>query len=395
MTENDISNEEYKDRLKQEIIDIVERCYNCTFCSIECPLDRVRPGFCTSTPSGLLQSIYYAVRWDLFNNEHKEDLLDMLSACTTCNSCVLACKNSSTGIPVLDAIHMAKELLVIDSIGPLPGHRDVLQSIFLRDNPYEKDQSNRLQWVDGLDVKRYPEEKAEILYYIGCTPAFDASLHNVPRSMVKIMQRLKKDFVILEEEPCCSCVSKRLGDEFLMQEKAAENFKMFEDAGSKEVITTSPHCYNAFVNDYPKTDSFSLLHYTQYLNKHVSELNLSKPLNRIVTYHDPCYLGKHNSIYEEPRNLIKAVPGVKYVEMKENRDKALCCGGGGGRMWIEVKEEQRSSHIRINSALEIGVDLIAVACPWCHTMLRDAISELGVEDKIEVKDLAEILAESL
>ena len=244
-------------------------------------------------------------------------------------------------------------------------------------------------------MKRYPKEKADILYYVGCTPAFDASLHNIPRSMVKLLQQLKKDFVILEEEPCCSCVSKRLGDEFLMKEKAEENFKMFENAGSKEVITTSPHCYNAFVNDYPKTDSFTLLHYTQYLNKHVSELNLNKPLNRTVTYHDPCYLGKHNGIYEEPRNLIKAVPGVKYVEMNENRDKALCCGGGGGRMWIEVKEEQRPSHIRINSALEMGVDLIAVSCPWCYTMLRDAISELGVEDKIEVKDLTEILAESL
>ena len=385
------------ENIKDDILNTAIRCFNCNFCYST--LKYTMPGFAMNGPSGIMQSIYYAVRWDLFNENEKNDLLDLVSLCTTCNSCVLTCKECTTGTPVLDVIEMGRALLMDKGVGPLPTQRNPLKSLFLRGNPYDKNAHDRLNWLGDLEVKKLPKESAEVLYYVGCTAAYDPELQNIARSMVKLLKLLQPDFGILEEEICCGCVANRLGDKDLFAEIAGKNTDSFLKSNVTRVITTSPHCFHAMSKEYeqPENKKYVVQHYTQYLCELVknSNLPLTKKLDYTVTYHDPCYLSKHNGIYEEPRALINALDGIKYVEMKDIKANSLCCGGGGGRMWADFQEERKLGTIRIEQALEAGANVIAVACPWCYTMIKDGIKDLGKEEVIKVMDIAELLSEAL
>lgn len=389
--------DEYTQKLLDEIIESAIRCYNCNVCFTQCPLNKSLEGFMVNGPSGLAQSILYAIKWDLFSGKEKEEILNLLYLCTTCNSCVLTCKETSTGIPVLKIIENGRKLLAEKTIGPLPSQRGVLKSIYTKGNPYNQAPEDRLVWLGDIEVKKLPNQEANILYYIGCTPSYEPELQNVAINMINLLKCLEIDFGILENENCCGCAANRLGDDYLFQEMVAKNIDIFNNSKAQRIITTSPHCYNTFVNEYGNMDNFKVQHYTQFLAEHIKskDVKFKKELNYIITYHDPCYLGKHNGIYEEPREIIKSIPGIKLVEMKENRKNSLCCGGGGGRMWAEVSEEKRLANIRIDQALSTGANVLAVSCPWCHTMLKNAVRDLDVEDKIKVKDVCEILLEAL
>ena len=385
------------ENIKDDILNTAIRCFNCNFCFSTCPLKYTMPGFATNGPSGIMQSIYYAVKWDLFHE--KDEILELVSLCTTCNSCVLTCKECSTGTPILDVIEKGRMLLIDKGIGPLPTQRNPLKSLFLRGNPYEKDAHDRLNWLGDLDVKKLPHESAEVLYFVGCTASYDPELQNIARSMVKLFNFLQVDFGILEEEICCGCVANRLGDKDLFAEIAEKNKDSFLKSGVTKIVTTSPHCFHAFSNEYehPKEISYTVQHYTQYLYELIKggKFQFTKKLDYVVTYHDPCYLSKHNGIYEEPRALINALDGVKFVEMKDNKENSLCCGGGGGRMWADFQEERKLGTVRVEQALDAGANIIVVACPWCQTMLRDGIKDLGQEEAIKVMDIAELLLEAI
>ncbi|MBW2120751.1 MAG: (Fe-S)-binding protein [Deltaproteobacteria bacterium] len=390
--------ERFMEGLREVVLDAASRCRSCNSCFTVCPVFESTKGFMSQTPSGIMQSITYAIKWNLFGPEEKETLRDLLYLCTTCNACVLRCKSKSSGVPVLDAIEAGRKILREMMIGPLPAQRKPMKDIYGRGNPYGEGPEGRLDWLGDLEVKRLPREKAAVLYYVGCTTAYEPDLHMLGRSLIRLFQYSGIDFGVLESETCCGEPARRMGDEALFQELAEQNTNRFREAGVKTIITTSPHCFSVFANEYPSLKGeFETQHYTQFLASLFEEKKptFKKEFHRTVAYHDPCYLGKHNQIFDPPRELLEMVPGVELVEMRMTRDESLCCGGGGARMFAEVEEERRLSDMRVGQALEMGADVLATACPWCHTMLHTSVQNLGLMDKIKVMDVAEILDESL
>lgn len=200
------------------------------------------------------------------------------------------------------------------------------------------------------------------------------------------------------ESVCCGCSTREIGDSELTESLGKKNIKLFQKAKVQKIIANSPHCFNAFSKDYPEWDGhFETTHYTVLLDNLLSEgrLSPSRPVHRKITYHDPCYLGRHNGIYEPPRRILAQLPKAEVVEMPRNREMSLCCGGGGGGMFMDRPKSERFANLRLQEALDTGADTLATACPYCYTMFRDAIQVMGIEDKLELKDLAELLAESV
>ena len=384
--------------LKDKIIEVGSRCWNCNFCFSACPNYDSTRGFQTQGPSGILQSIYQAIKMNKIDGPEKESLRDILYACTTCKSCEITCKGISAGVPILEIIEAGRKLLLEKMIGPLSQQRRALESIYKYGNPYGESAEKRLSWSGGLKFKRLPQEKAPVLYYVGCTASYEPELQGLARSIVKLLQFLGVDFGVLEAEVCCGDPVITLGDEVLFQEMVEQNKEKFKAAGVKTIVTASPHCFNAFRRKYGELEKyFEIKHYTEFLAEALKGKKsvFKKRLSYTVTYHDPCYLGKHNDIFDPPRQLLKEIPGIELLEMKMARKDSLCCGGGGGRMYAEVEEEKRLADVRIGQALEVGAKVISTACPWCHTMLQNAVRDLKMEGKIEVRDVAELLAEAL
>jgi Fe-S oxidoreductase len=375
------------------ILDAALRCRNCNYCATICPLFQSTRGFMTQTPSGILQAINYAIRWDLLKGAEREILRDLLYSCTTCNGCTLRCRSKATGTPVREAIEAGRKVLREMMIGPLPQQRKPLRDIHLYGNPYGERPEKRLDWLEGLRVKRLPEQPAEVLFFVGCTLSYDPSLHKAGRSLIRVLQGLGADFGILAEEACCGDPALRLGDETVFRELMDQNIKQFRASGVHTIVTASPHCFNTFLDEYPSLQNeWKIQHYTGFLLNAFKETKekLKNEFPHPVVYHDPCFLGKHNQVYGIPRELLKMVPGLKLVEMKKKMDDALCCGGGGGRMYAEVEEERKLSHLRASEATESGARILATACPWCYTMLGNAVQELQIEDRIRVMDVAQI-----
>ena len=198
------------------------------------------------------------------------------------------------------------------------------------------------------------EGPIEVLFYVGCTPSYNVDLWKVAKSILMLLEKLKVNYGILKDEKCCGSPAKRLGEEGLFQELSGENLKVFQSTGAKSIVTISPHCYNTFINEYPEgMKQFDVKHYTEFFAKLIEEGRIVPrvPIEKTVTYQDPCYLGKKNSLYDAPRKILKGIPGLRMVEMKRIRENSLCCGGGGGRMWIDVEEVIRLSEIRVKEAL--------------------------------------------
>ncbi|HEY5672032.1 MAG TPA: (Fe-S)-binding protein, partial [Anaerolineales bacterium] len=248
------------------------------------------------------------------------------------------------------------------------------------------------------------EEGRDYLYFVGCTPSYDPRVQQVARSLARLMAKADVDFGILgEEESCCGSEVRRLGEAGLFEMMVEENQELLKSLGIHKMVTTSPHCFNVFKNDYPK-NGMQVEHYTQLLSGLVDQdsgtarghLSFTGSVDAKVTYHDPCYLGKHNHIFEEPRKVLLSIPGLQLVEMDRSREKSLCCEGGGGRMWLEgTNPGVRLAQSRIKEALETGAEILATACPFCLLTLEEAVKHLNAEDKIRVMDIAEIAAQAL
>jgi len=392
------SDNDYLKKLSEEILLTVRRCRNCNYCFPVCPLRISTRGFQTQSPPGILQAIYYAIRWNEFGGEEGKALSEILYSCTTCNSCVLRCKDKSTGTPLLEVIEKGRELLVEKMVGPLKDERKVMESIKLYGNPYQRPRAERMDWLKGEFVKLLPLEKAEVLFFVGCTTSYEPELFSVGRDLIKLWRYFGVDFGLLAEESCCADPIGRLGDKALFDGLANDNKNLFRASGVKSIVTISPHCMNTFIKEYNGlSESLSIAHYTEFLENILKkkEPKFVKSLSYTVTYHDPCYLSKHNGITDPPRNILKMLPGVTLKEMKDFRQNSLCCGAGGGRMYAEVEETDRLANIRVRQALDIGAEVLATACPYCHVMLMNAVRDLGMQEKIKVKDVAELVTEAL
>ena len=303
-------------------------------------------------------------------------------------------------LPCANAILDDHSLLV--EAGSIPKTvKDVLESVYKYHNPMGTHQSRRMEWAKDLNVKTFPSvAKADVLLFVCCSNAFDPRNQEIARGMVSILNKLGVDFATLgAEEWCCGDHMLRLGEKGLFEELSAHNLSMFEKLNVKKIVTISPHCYNTFKNDKPYSDArLNVQHYTQFIGEAIEQgkLKLPNAVKRKIAYHDPCFLGKRNDVYDAPRNVLRSVSGVELVEMKRTRQSSFCCGGGAGRVWTEEADpEKRPSVSRVKEALELGVENIAVACPFCTTTLEDAVKVLDVESKISVKDILEIIKEAV
>jgi len=314
-----------------------------------------------------------------------------LWSCTTCSTCGIRCpKDLNPYEFLIDVRSMAVEEGQV-----APTMRDALESTFKNGNPWARIRSKRSEWAEGLNVK-HVSQGTEMLYYVGCTSAYDPRVQNVAKSTAKCFEKAGLNYGILgEEEGCCGSEMYGMGEKGLFDYLVEENMKTFNKYDLKQVVTGCPHGFHAFKNRYNQT-SLEIQHHTQLLAKLAEEkkLTFSKEVNKKVIYHDPCFLGKQNGIYEEPRKAIESVPGVKLLEFDRSRARSLCCEGGGGRMWVDIPGP-RLAEVRVKDAVEAGADILAVACPFCLLTIEDAVKTTGSEGKIQVLDIAELLALAL
>ncbi len=314
-----------------------------------------------------------------------------LWSCTMCSTCGIRCPKDLNPYEFLADIRgiAVEEGQIASTI------RDSLESIFKNGNPWGRIRGRRSEWAQGLNIK-HVSQGAEFLYFVGCTPAYDPRVQEVSRNLVKCFEKAGVDFATLgDEENCCGNEVYGMGEKGLFDLLVDENLKIFEKYNAKRIVTSCPHSYNAFKNRY-KQAPYEVQHHSQLLAGLVDDgkLTFSSMLAKKVVYHDPCLLGKQNGIYEEPRKAIEGLPGVELLEFDRSRERSLCCEGGGGRMWIDIPGE-RLAETRVREAVECGAEILATACPFCLLTLEDAVKTTGLEGKIQVMDIAELLSLSL
>jgi Fe-S oxidoreductase len=281
---------------------------------------------------------------------------------------------------------------------------EAMESAYKYGNPWGTPKNKRADWIKGLPedfkVKDFSQgDRAEFLYFVGCTASSDPRIQEIAKSFVFGLRQAGVDFGILgNNEQCCGNEIRRMGEVGLFEELVEGNVKKFDTYQIENIVTTCPHGFNALKNEYPQ-GKFNVLHATQILAKCLEEgkLSLTQQVNKVVTYHDPCFLGKQNSIFDEPRILLNAIPGLTFKELDRSRERSLCCEGGGGRMWVESSTDtgQRLAEIRVRDAVELGAEILATACPLCVLTLEDAAKTSGFEEKIKVMDVMELLAEAM
>ncbi len=370
-------------------------CIKCSICYSACPaaIDERFLGPATLTAN------YRFITDSRDNglNERLKPMEDNIWLCTQCNSCTLFCpKLVGCANSILD------DHCFLVEAGNLPRTvKDVLESVYKYHNPMGTHQSKRMDWAEGLNVKTFPNvSNADVLLFTCCSTTFDIRNREIAKTIAQILSSLGVKYATLgTEEWCCGDHMLRMGEKGLFEELAIHNIDMFKKFNAERIITLSPHCYNTFKNDKPYADEkLNVQHYTQYLADAIRQgkIKPTKPIKKKVAYHDPCFLGKRNEIYDAPRQILKSINGLEFIEMRRTRQSSFCCGGGAGRVWTEeAPPEKRPCVDRVKEALELGVDVIAVACPFCVTTLEDAVKVLDVEDKIAVKDVIELLKEAI
>ncbi len=319
---------------------------------------------------------------------------DILYGCTTCNKCVLKCPR---GVTIIDVVRAMRSMIA--ETGAIPAVlRTATGSVHSNGNPWSEPREKRTKWAEGLDVPIF-DGSQEYFLFVCCTSCYDVRSQNIARSIVSLLKKLGISFGIIgNEESCCAESVRKIGDEELFNRTAEKNINLYASRGVKKIITTSPHCYYTFTKEYPELGAdFEVFHYTQILEEALRDgrLTIKNNLGKKITYHDPCYLGRHSEVYDAPRALISALTGDGLVEMKRQKKESLCCGAGGGRLWMETKPEWRFSDLRVKEAVETGAEVLATACPYCISMLEDSRKTTNNEDKVLVKDISELLCEVL
>jgi Fe-S oxidoreductase len=268
-----------------------------------------------------------------------------------------------------------------------------------RSNPWGIAPSDRIKWASEIEVKPFEKDTTEYLFYIGCAGAFDSRSRRVTLSIAKILDKAGISWGILgKDELCCGDSLRRLGNEYVFENMARENVKMFEEKGVKKIITQCPHCYSTLKNDYRQYGAdLEVIHHTELIDELLKsgKLVVNRQNNGSVVFHDSCYLGRYNLIYDAPRDVLKDVTGKHPLEMERRREKSFCCGAGGGRMWLEESEGKRIFVERTEEALAKDPQTICVCCPYCMTMFEDGLKDKNADDKVQVMDIAEIVADSL
>ena len=363
--------------------DSLSLCYSCGVCTAICPWNLVR----SFNPRRIMHEAQLGVTD--FGSEQAW-------VCAACGACV---QNCPRGVDLIDVMMAVRRAVISLGIGVVPEPlRISAKSIAGVGNPLGEEPEKRAEWAKDLGVKKFTPG-TDILYFPCCIPAYDPDVKKVAQATATILNKLGIYFGILgSEEKCCGEAVRKAGYEDTFQSLAHSNINTFSSNGVKTVVVSSPHCFHTFKNEYPELGGeFQVIHIAQYLAQLIDQgkLKFSKELNKKVIYSDPCYLGRHNGVYDEPRKVLQSIPGLELIEFPDSRENALCCGGGGGRIWMDTVKEERFSNIRVEQAVEKGVDVIAVACPYCFLNYRDSVLTMGKEESIQVKDISELVAEAM
>jgi len=371
-----------------------EACTECGRCQDVCPAHMAGTKL---NPKGVIVKLRDHMRGARPGPIHGAVIeAEELWACTTCMACVEACP---AFIDIVDTIIDLRRYLAL-SQGALPSTApQSLQNIRRAGNPWGLPPADRFKWAEGLDVPVLEKgREVEYLYWVGCSASYDRRNQAIARSMVKILKAARASFAVMQEERCHGEVARRLGEEYLYQTLQQENIANLKKYAWRTLITHCPHCFNTILNEFPQFGGdFEVLHHSVLIERLLREgrIRPTRPVRERIAFHDSCYLGRYNGITEAPREVLRAVPGVELVEMPRNRRQGLCCGGGGGHMWMEVRSEKRVNLIRVEEALTVKPDAVVSACPFCLAMVDLGRKVKGVEDRLEARDIAEVVAESL
>ncbi len=319
---------------------------------------------------------------------------ESLWACRTCGACVQECPVFIEHIPTI--VDMRRWLAMDEGRMPETAAAAV-QNIEQRGHPWRGTAFTRTSWMDDMEVPEY-DGTQEYLYWVGCTGALVERVLSITQSVVRLLKQAEVSFgVIGAQETCNGDPARRLGNEYLYQMLVKQNIDTFNALDVRKVIVHCPHCFNTFRNEYPDFGArIEVIHHSKLLD-HLVKTGRLRPVNGVgqtITFHDPCYLGRHNDIYDEPRGVIESLPGATLVEMPRSRGQSYCCGAGGGNIWMEEKKGRRVNHVRTEEAIATGADAVAVACPFCIQMFEDAIPSLQGDDapkRLKAYDIAELL----
>jgi Fe-S oxidoreductase len=326
---------------------------------------------------------------EIESSPHYAEILYSCVACANCQEqCVYQFKDN-----LLDILQAAKAELVSEGLIP-PTVRDYFKAISVNGNPYKRPPEERGKWAEGTGIQEFSDH--EFLFYVGCVGSHDESGVKMARSVGTLLSEAGVSLGILGNQETCDGNEVRvLGETGLFSLLAEDNIRRFNEKGVKNIITLDPHAYNAFTKEYPKVGGdFEVRHYTEILAMLIKEKKIVPSEYRVkVTYHDPCYLGRHHRIYDPPRKILKSIPGLELAEMRRNRENAFCCGGGGGNFFTDIigAGEDCPNRIRMREALATGAEILAVACPNCAKMLTDAIKMEDQEDNLEIMDISAIV----
>jgi Fe-S oxidoreductase len=350
---------------------------------------------------------------------------DALWACTSCRACMEICPVSIEHVPTI--IDMRRHLVMEESDFPQEV-TPVFNNIERNANPWEISNDRRAEWAAGLDIPLMSENpEADVLYWVGCMGSFDERNKKVATAVAKILKAARVNFAILgPEEWCTGDPARRIGNEYLWQMMAQQNIETLNSYGlniddqqdhhamnghapgngvagpapkHRIIITACPHCFNTIKNEYPQLGgNYDVMHHTVFIDKLLSEGKITLPEGfdrRKLTYHDPCYIGRYNDIYDEPRRVLTVLNSNGVTEMRRHRNKSFCCGGGGGRAWMEERIGKRVNQTRVKEALETGAEVLAAACPFCITMFDDGVKGVEAEESLKIEDISEIVARAI
>ncbi|NOZ88210.1 MAG: (Fe-S)-binding protein [Deltaproteobacteria bacterium] len=372
------------DEIKKSGGEAFKYCYQCGKCDTVCPWNLVTDF-----------SIRKIVRQATLGLPEIE--IEDLWRCTTCGLCPSQCPRGVEQIEVGVAIRR-----IASNYGVFPGSvraiRTVRGSLTTDGNPLGEDRNKRDAWTKDLSIKPFAEGM-EILYFVGCYYSYDPRMRKAAAATVGILKKAGVKFGILgNKESCCGESIRKTGNEDVFKALAKDNIKTFIDNGVKRILVSSPHCYHTFKNEYSEfMVHFDVVHISQFLLELIEQgrIELTGEVKKKITYHDPCYLGRHNGIFDQPRDVLKNIPGLELVEMRNNRQNSLCCGGGGGRIWMDTPKGQRFADLRLAQAKEAGAEMLVTACPYCISNFEESRLALGDEETLEIKDITEIVWASL
>lgn len=359
-------------------------CYQCGVCTAVCPWSRLR---------GQTTSIRQMIRRAQLGLPDEDEELWL---CTTCGQCEAYCPR---GVDITQVIRGLRYLMWQERQTPA-GLPSILWSLFWNNNPWTQPPSSRAQWAKDLELSSFDPEEHEILLYVGCTASYDRRSQKIARAVVRLFEAAGVSFGYLgQDEPCCGEAALSLGHQPYFSELAGQAMDVFREKGVSHLVTVSPHCFDSLKHHYPidifSDGGFQVQHYSQYLNQLVEDgrLKFEETIEKRFTIHDPCILARRSSETDGLRTLVKSIPGIEVVEMEHHGVDTICCGGGGGRMFLETETKERFADLRLDEAMESQADIMVTACPYCITCLEDSVKTARVD--LDVLDLAEIAVMAL